>query len=316
MPLDPRLRERIDYEAASFPDLTTLPIPEAREVVRRMAAETDRLAGPPSRVERVENRLIGPSSARFRLRLYFPKGRAAMSPTLAYLHGGGWVFGDLDTHDSLCREIAARSRIVVASVEYRLAPEHKFPAALDDGFAALQWLAGSEARDQFHLDAGRIAVGGDSAGGTMASVLSVLSRDRGSPPISGQVLICPVADYFPKTPSYSANASGFGLDTSFMPWMWEQYLTTPKQGEDPRVSPLHTPDFSHVAPALVITAEYDPLRDEGEALAERLRQARVPTRATRYQGMIHGFLDYRGIVQEGWDAIDEIARALRSWFES
>ena len=98
--------------------------------------------------------------------------------------------------------------------------------------------------------------------------------------------------------------------------MWEQYLTTPKQGEDPRVSPLHTPDFSHVAPALVITAEYDPLRDEGEALAERLRQARVPTRATRYQGMIHGFLDYRGIVQEGWDAIDEIARALRSWFES
>lgn len=316
MSLQPKLRERLDYEAASFPDLTSLPIPEGRQIVRSMSAETDRLAAPPPSLERVENRSIGPPDGRFGIRLYFPKGRASPSPVLAYLHGGGWVFGDLDTHDSLCREIAARSRIVVASVDYRRSPEHKFPAALDDGYAALEWLVGSEARGPFDLAIDGIAVGGDSAGGNMAAVLSVLARNRRGPSIAGQILICPVTAYFPGTPSYAANASGFGLDASFMPWMWAQYLSSPRQGEDPRVAPLRTPELSHVAPALVITAEYDLLRDEGEAFAERLRQAGVPTQATRYEGMIHGFLDYRGIVQEGWDAIDEIARTLRRWFKA
>jgi acetyl esterase len=315
VPLNPRLRERIDYEAAAFPDLTRIPIPEGREVSHSMAAENDRLAGPPPALDRVENRLIGGPSERFKVRLYFPPGRTSPSPVLAYLHGGGWVFGDLYTHDSLCRELAARSRIVVASVDYRLAPEHKFPAAIEDGYATLQWLTGAETCREFDLARGRIAVGGDSAGGNMAAVLSVLSRDRGGPALAGQVLLCPVTRYLPDTPSYSTNASGFGLDASFMPWMWEQYLVSPNQGEDPRVAPLRTPDLSHVAPALVITAEYDLLRDEGEAFAERLRQAQVPTRATRYSGMIHGFQDYRGVVREGWDAIEEIARTLRQWFE-
>jgi acetyl esterase len=315
VPLDPRLREQIDHEAATFPDLMRIPIPEGREVSHAMAAENDRVAGPPPAMDRVENRLIGGPSERFKVRLYFPKGRPSPSPVLAYLHGGGWVFGDLETHDSLCRELAGRSRIVVASVDYRLSPENKFPAAIEDGYSTLQWLGGTETCQQFDLAPGRTAVGGDSAGGNMAAVLSVLSRDRGGPAIAGQVLLCPVTGYFPDTPSYSANASGFGLDASFMPWMWEQYLVSPKQGEDPRVAPLLTPDLSRVAPALVITAEYDLLRDEGEAFAERLRQAGVPTHATRYDGMIHGFQDYRGTVREGWDAIDEVSRTLRRWFD-
>jgi acetyl esterase len=313
VPLHPKLRERIDYEAASFPDLTGLTVPEGRQIVRAMAAETDRLAGPAPSLERVTDRLIGQPQDRLRIRLYFPHRADSPAPVLVYLHGGGWVFGDLETHDSLCREIAARSGTVVGSVDYRRSPEHKFPAALEDGYTALEWLTEPDTCREFNLDRDRIAVAGDSAGGNMAAVLSVLTRDRQGPPLVGQILICPVTAYFPDTPSYTTNATGFGLDATFMPWMWEQYLASPKQGDDSRVAPLRTPDLARVAPALVITAEYDLLRDEGERLAERLREAGVPTQVTRYNGMIHGFLDYRGIVQEGWDAINEIARTLRRW---
>lgn len=149
----------------------------------------------------------------------------------------------------------------------------------------------------------------------MAAVLAVLTHYRRGPPLAGQVLICPVTAYYPDTPSYTANAVGFGFEAVFMPWMWDQYLASPRQAEDYRVAPLRTPDLSRVAPALVITAEYDLLRDEGEMFADRLSQSGVPTRATRYNGMVHGFLDYRGVVQEGWDAIEEIAGSLRRWFK-
>ena len=316
VPLHPRLRERLDYEAHAFPDLTLLPVPEGRQVVRAMSAETDRLAGPPPALDRAEDHSIALGSSRLRIRLYFPKGAASPSPVLVYLHGGGWVFGDLETHDSLCRELAARSRAVVASVDYRRSPEEKFPVALEDGYATIQWLTEPETARRFNLRPDRIAIGGDSAGGNMAAVLAVQARDRRGPSITGQVLICPVTAYNPATPSYTANGTGFGLDASFMPWMWNQYLTSPRQGPDPRVAPLRTPDLSHVAPALVITAEYDLLRDEGELFAERLRQAGVPTQSTRYNGMIHGFLDYRGIAREGGDALEEIAQTLRRWFEA
>ncbi len=168
---------------------------------------------------------------------------------------------------------------------------------------------------RFDLRPDRIAIGGDSAGGNMAGVLPVLCRQRQGPALAGQILICPVTAYLGGTASYSSNATGFGLDASFMPWMWGQYLSSPQEGQDYRVALLRTPDLTHRPPALVITAEYDLLRDDGEQLAERLREARVPVLATRYSGMVHGFLDYRGLVQEGWDAIDEVARTLRRWFE-
>ncbi|MGA7846121.1 MAG: alpha/beta hydrolase [Thermoplasmata archaeon] len=313
MPLHPKLRERIDYEATSFPDLTRIPVNEGRQVVRAMAVETDRLAGPPPALARVENHSISVPGHRLGLRLYFPKEAPDPSPVLVYLHGGGWVFSDLETHDSLCREIAGRSRTVVASVDYSRSPEERFPVALEDGYAAVQWLAEPETARRFQLRPDRIAIGGDSAGGNMAAVLAVLTGYRRGPELMGQILICPVTAYTPDTPSYSTNGTGFGFEASFMPWMWDHYLTSPRQGQDYRVAVLRTPDLSHVAPALVITAEYDLLRDEGEQLADRLREAGVPTQATRYNGMIHGFLDYRGLVQEAGDAIDEIAGTLRRW---
>jgi acetyl esterase len=279
-----------------------------------MSSETDRLAGAPSPIERVEDHSIRGASSRVGVRLYFPRGADGPLPALVYLHGGGWVFGDLETHDSLCREIAARAGILVASVDYHRSPEAKFPSALDDGFETLQWLADPATARRFNLRRGKVAIGGDSAGGNMSAVLSVTSRDRGGPPLAGQLLICPVVAYLPKTDSYSANAAGYGLDATFMPWMWAQYLESSRQGADPRVAPLLTGDLHGVAPALVITAEYDILRDEGEQYADRLRAAGVPTRATRYNGVIHGFLDYRGLVPQGWQAIDEIATTLRNWF--
>ena len=314
MPLHPKLRERIDHEAAAFPDLTRIPVAEGRRVVREMVVETDRLAGTPPRLDRVEDHAMALPGRRVGLRFYFPKASRSPSPVLVYLHGGGWVFGDLETHDSVCRELAARSRSVVASVAYRRSPEEKFPAALEDGYDAFRWLTDPTTAQRFDLRPDRIAVGGDSAGGNMSAVLAVQARDRSGPALVGQILICPVTAYLPTTPSYSANGTGFGLEAAFMPWMWEQYLSSPRQGHDPRVAPLLTADLSGVAPALVITAEYDLLRDEGEQYAERLLQAGVPTQCTRYRGMVHGFLDYRGIAQEGWDAIEQIAQTLRRWF--
>lgn len=284
--------------------------------MRAMSAETDRLAGPTPPLERVEEHSLMLPGRRLRLRLYFPKGAPTPSPVLVYLHGGGWVFGDLETHDTVCREIAARSRAAVASLEYRLSPEAKFPSAVQDGYEAIRWLSEPKTAERCHIRPDRIAVGGDSAGGNMAAAIAVLARDRRGPALAGQMLFCPVTAYYPNTPSYRDCGQGFGFEASFMPWMWKQYLSSPEEGPDPRVAVLRTNDLSHVAPALVITAEYDLLRDEGEEFAERLRQAGVPTQSTRYQGMVHGFLDYRGLAQEGWDALDEIAGALRSWFES
>jgi acetyl esterase/lipase len=314
VPLHPKIRERIDYEAASFPDLTRIPISEGRAVVRAMSEETDRLAGPPRPIARVEDHSVATPGHRVGVRLYFPEGPPSPSPVLVYLHGGGWVFGDLETHDSLCREFAARSRAVVVGVDYGRSPEERFPVAIEDCYQVLSWLNDPEVQKRFNLDARHVAVGGDSAGGNMSAVVSVLTKYRRGPQLVGQVLICPVAAYYPDTASYSENATGFGFEASFMPWMWDRYLTSPRQGQDYRVAPLRTPDLTQVAPALVITAEYDLLRDEGEQYADRLRAAGVPTQSTRYKGMVHGFLDYRGIAQEGWDAVNEIAESLRRWF--
>lgn len=314
MPLHPKVRERIDYEARAFPDLTQLPVVDGRQLVREMSAETDGLAAPPAPLERVEDHSIMMPGRKVGVRLYFPKGIDSPSPVLVYLHGGGWVFCDLETHDGVCREIANRSRAVVAAVDYRRSPEDKFPAALDDCYEALRWLADPTTAARFDLRPDRIAVAGDSAGGNMSAVLALDTRDRRGPALVGQVLVCPVTAYYPSTPSYAANAAGFGFEAAFMPWMWDQYLSSPRQGRDHRVAPLGNPDLSRVAPALVITAEYDLLRDEGEQYAERLSQAGVPVRSTRYAGMVHGFLDYRGIAQEGWDAIAEIAQTLQQWF--
>ena len=228
-------------------------------------------------------------------------------------HGGGWIGGDLDGHEPICCNLCAGAGCVVVSVEYRLAPEHRFPAAADDCLLATRWAA--EHAPELNADPARMAVGGDSAGGNLAAVTAVRLRDEGGPRLAGQLLLYPVTEYHtPGTPSYQQNAEGFGLTRTAMEWFWELYLTNTSDALHPHASPLRAADMSGLPPALVITAEYDPLRDEGERYAERLRQAGVLTRLSRYDGMIHGFLGLTGMVDKADAAVTEACAWLREAF--
>jgi acetyl esterase len=316
VPVPSALRRQIERESSVLPDVTTVPIDTARRALRELALEVAREAGPPASVGRVEDSEIALGDRRIPIRVYLPREGNGPHPVCVYLHGGGWVFGGVEEYDGLCREIAHRARTAVVFVGYRRSPEHRFPAAVDDCYAVLTQVADPAVGRRWNLDSGRVALAGDSAGGNMSAVVCVQARDRHGPRPRAQILIYPVTDYFPDTPSYRDNATGLGLDASFMPWMWAQYLRSPADGADPRVAPLRTRDLSALPPATVITAEYDILRDEGELFAGRLQEAGGAATVTRYAGMVHGFLDYRGIVREGWDAIDEVASALRRSFES
>jgi acetyl esterase len=240
-------------------------------------------------------------------RVYRPRG-AAPSGALVYFHGGGWVVGDLETHDPLCRTLAARSGCVVVAVDYRRAPEHRFPAALDDAWAATQWVS-AHARE-LGIDGARIGVGGDSAGANLAAVVARRARDTGLG-LAFQLLAYPVVDHRFDTASYEELAEGHGLTRESMRWYWEQYLARPEDGASPDASPLRADDLGGVAPALVLVAGFDPLRDEGEAYAARLAAAGVPTRLVRYDGLIHGFLRMPAVIDAAAAALDETAAAVR-----
>ena len=231
---------------------------------------------------------------------------------LVYFHGGGWVIGDLETHDGTVRALAAASGVTVVSVDYRLAPEHPFPAAVDDCLAAVRWVADPGSATALDIDPGRVAVGGDSAGGNLAAVVAQQLRDDG-PAVRFQLLVYPVTDVRLSHPSIDQNADGYLLTKADMLWFRGHYVGD-HGWTDPLVSPLLATEEAvrGVAPALVITAEYDPLRDEGEAYAERLRAAGVAARATRYEGMIHGFFSMGDMIPEGKAAVDEAAEALRT----
>jgi len=249
-----------------------------------------RVAPAPPPVGRVEDFAIpGPEGQRLPLRLYRPQGGSAGPlPTLLYFHGGGWVLGNLESHDVICRALAARAGFAVVSVDYRLAPEHPFPAAITDAMAALAWLAAEgPARG---LDADRIAVGGDSAGGNIAAALAILDRDSGRPRIRFQLLLYPVTDIGMATASQQDFAEGYLLTRANQEWFHRQYLRPDADRDDWRVSPLRVPSAAGLPAACIVTAEYDPLRDEGEAYAERLRQAGVQVTLWRVPGQIHGFL--------------------------
>jgi acetyl esterase len=228
---------------------------------------------------------------------------------LVFFHGGGWVIGDLESHDRPCRSLTNLSGCCVVAVDYRLAPEARYPAAADDCCAATKWVADNAG--EMHIDASRIAVGGGSAGGNLAAVVSLMARDKGRPEIRSQVLINPVTDFSFETASYKDNGEGFGLTATAMRWYWDCYLGSPDKGSQPYASPLQAEDLAGLPRALVITAEYDPLRDEGEAYGERLRAAGVPTTVTRYKGVVHGFVGHAPIVPEGRQALEQIGRELR-----
>ena len=315
MPPDPQAQAVLDQIAAlGFPPRHTQP----HDVVRRQYAERMALMPPGEPVARVEAPSIPGTAGAIPARVYTPAGDPPF-PALVYFHGGGWVIGDIDTHDAVCRQLTNAAGCVVISVDYRLAPEHRFPAAAEDAYAATRWVAENAA--SLGVDPERIAVGGDSAGGNLAAVVTLMARDagtpargRGGPPLAYQLLIYPVTDHDFDTESYRANAEGYLLTKADMVWFWNHYLPDEAQRNHPYASPLRAPDLRGLPPALVITAEYDPLRDEGAAYATRLRAAGVPAIHRDYEGVFHGFFSMSAQIDKARQAVRDAADALRSAF--
>jgi len=246
------------------------------------------------------------------LRIYRPRGTADAGPAgaLVFLHGGGWVIGDLDTHDHVCRFLAAHTGAVVVSVDYRLAPEHKFPAALDNCVAAVRWVAANAAT--LAVDPARLAIGGDSAGGNLAAVAAIVLRDAGGPELQLQLLIYPAVDFTADTESLRDNGDGYLLTRTAIEKFADWYLPDRAARSDPRASPLLAAHHTDLPRAWIQTAEFDPLRDEGRAYAETLARAGVPVEYKCYPGMIHGFMRMGGKVDAALGALDDAARAVRS----
>ena len=312
MPLDPQAQAVLDlYRAAGIPPTHMLSVAEARAgMIARAAA----VPGEPEPVARLEDRALPGPSGEIPIRIYTPAGQGPR-PVLVYFHGGGWVLGNLETHDRVCRSLANAAGCVVVSVDYRLAPEHRFPAAAEDAYAATRWVAENAAA--LGIDGARLAVGGDSAGGNLAAVVALMARDRGGPALGQQLLIYPVTDHDFETPSYREHAEGFLLWRESMVWFWDHYLPDVAGRDDPYASPLRAAELRGLPPAYVITAEYDPLRDEGEAYAARLREAGVPVVSKRYPGMLHGFFGTAHVVDLAGQAIREAGEALRAaWSEA
>ncbi len=245
------------------------------------------------------------------LRLYrpHPVSSEGTSPVLIYFHGGGFVIGDLDTHDSLCRDLAMLSGCAIVAVDYRLAPEHRFPAAVVDCVAATRWVRDHAA--ELALDPDRLAVGGDSAGGTLAAVVAIDARERADLAIAFQLLIYPVTDLRCNSASYAENGRGYLLTQETMRWFVANYLADPAQADDWRASPLLHPDLSNLPPALVLTAGYDPLRDEGAAYAGRLASAGARASTVSFPGQIHGFVTMGKLIDEASTALATCAAELR-----
>jgi len=306
VPLDPQARIILDQIAAQGGmELHQLSVPDAR-----LAFEKLRLPIPGEPVAHVENRTIpGPAGA-VPVRVYRATDAATPAPALVYFHGGGWVIGDLESHDNFCRALANRTQAVVVSVDYRLAPEHRYPAAAEDCYAATCFVA--ERGAEIGADGARIAVAGDSAGGNLAAAVALMARDRSGPALRHQVLIYPVADHDFDTASYRDNATGYLLSREGMQWFWSHYVPNAAQRNEAYAAPLRAEKLALLPPATVITAEYDPLRDEGEAYAVRLRDAGVATVATRYDGQIHGFVSLFEVFDQGRTATEQIAEALRA----
>ncbi len=283
--------------------------PEAR---RLFTAASEMLEVRRAELRRVENFTMALSDGTLlRARLYADQpADAAPLPVLLYLHGGGFVIGDLDSHDSLCRQLALRSGGAVVALDYRLAPEHRFPTAVDDAWAAMAWLAVNGAAHG--LDATRLAVGGDSAGGTLCAACALHARDTGLP-LSLQLLITPGTTSYADTPSHTTYGSGYVLESVAIDWFFDQYIDRPMRG-DWRFAPLNADDLSGVAPACVILAECDPLVDEGVAYADRLRAAGVPVELELYRGVTHDFIKMGRVVKEASLAHAVAADALtRAW---
>lgn len=259
-------------------------VPEAREAALQLFKVEN-----PENVANVQDRKIKTLSGDVPIRIYTPDGDGP-HPILVFFHGGGWVIGDLDTHDATCRVLTNAVNCITISVDYRLAPEHKFPAAPEDCYEATKWAMLNAA--SFGGDPNHIAVGGDSAGGNLAAAVALMSGDRGAPSLCYQLLLYPVTNHSFDTVSCKENGEGYLLTKDSMVWFWDHYLENDEAGESPYASPLQAKYVNSPPPGIVITAEFDPLRDEGEAYAKRLQDAGAAIKATRYDGTIHGFFSF------------------------
>ncbi len=308
MPVTAETQAILDMRAGA-PALNELSPQDARKAMAAMRPQTDS----PEPVAQVHEMTVPGPAGDIPARGYLPTDDPSGLPTIVYYHGGGWVIGDLDSHDAVARALCNRAGMSVLSVDYRLAPEAKYPAAAEDAYAAVAWI--NSMYDQQGGRSDRIAVAGDSAGGNLAAVVAQMARDRGGPRIDAQVLIYPVTDFNFETESYKVNGGGeYGLSEEGMRWFWDLYLNDHAEGSQPYASPLQANDLANLPRSLTITAEYDSLRDEGEAYAQALAAAGVQSSCTRYDGVIHGFVSAFEAVPEGNQALDQIAAELRSAF--
>ena len=304
MPLDPQAKIVIDQiESLGVATLTDDTDPVAMRALMDAAAVPSAVA-----IETVAERAVpGPAGA-IPARIYRPAGTVP-KPVIVYFHGGGWVLGSLTTHDDICRRLADGIDAVVVSVDYRMGPEHRFPAAVDDAVAALAWVAAHA--PELGGDPERLVVAGDSAGGNLAAVTSQLARTRG-PALRFQLLVYPVTDHEFGSVSMVENAEGYFLTRDSMRWFYERYLDHASQGADPRVSPLRAADLSGLPPAFVLTAQYDPLRDQGIAYTDAMRAAGNEVAMTTYEGLFHGFFGMIDAIDAGKVAFDDTVAAVRA----
>ncbi len=305
MSLDAHVKTILDQFAA-------MKLPKMWEIgpqAARAAMRAGIFRGGDTPIGKTEDRTIPGPAGKIAVRIYTPLSTSgAVLPGLVFFHGGGFVIGDLETHDDLCRNLCNDSGCRIVSVDYRLAPEHPFPAAVDDCLAATRWVAAHAG--EFGIDPARLAVGGDSAGGNLAAVVAQLAR-TGGPKLAYQLLIYPVTQLGSNTPSMRENGKGYFLEKDGMDWFTKLYAPDAAHRDDPRLSPLLAKDVSGQPPAYVITAGFDPLHDEGKAYADKLDAADVPVTYVNYPGMVHGFFSMRGLIPKAREAVAAAAAALR-----
>jgi acetyl esterase len=309
MPLDQQvqaMRDRKERDGVAPLYTMTLDAARAADLASIRAA-----GGHPEKVHEVTDHWLDGPGGRLPLRVYRPSAEPGL-PVLMYFFGGGWVLGTIDTADGIARSLANAAGCIVAVPGYRLAPEHPFPAAIEDCWAATEWVVSNAAA--LGADPARVAVGGDSAGGNLAAALTLMAAEAGGPPLAGQLLVYPNTDQVADDESMRANDDPYLFNHHSVAWYRSHYFTDPDDAYNPLASPLLAESLAGLPPALVITAEYDPLRDQGERYAARLAHDGVPVAVTRYEGMIHGFFAMSGTLEAGKVALAQAAKQLRIWF--